>query len=155
MQTRKCLCNWDAQETYLRYDRLRLVPWNAPAVLVVEDDEDIAELLAYSLKKRGFAVAVAHDGVSAFELVKELRPELILLDVLLPRLDGREVCRLIRTNPDKGLAKTPIIMLSALTMPEDIENGLALGANAYFPKPYSVRDVVAAVSEWLLPGKGE
>jgi DNA-binding response OmpR family regulator len=123
-------------------------------VLVVEDDEDIAHLLCYSLRKNRVPVAVAHDGMTAFAIVEQLRPALILLDVMLPRLDGHEVCRLIRSHPDRDLAGTPVVMLSALGTPEDIEKGMGLGANAYFAKPYSVKDVVSATMEWL-GGKGE
>lgn len=122
-------------------------------VLVVEDDEDIAHLLCYSLRKNRVPVAVAHDGLTAFALFEQLRPALVLLDLMLPRIDGREVCRLIRSHPDRDLAGIPVVMLSALGTPEDIEKGMGLGANAYFAKPYSVKDVVAATMEWL--GTGE
>jgi len=125
-------------------------------VLVVEDDEDIAHLLCYSLRKNRVPVAVAHDGMTAFAIVEQLRPALILLDVMLPRLDGHEVCRLIRSHTDRDLAGTPVVMLSALGTPEDIEKGMGLGANAYFAKPYSVKDVVSATMEWLgVKVKGE
>jgi DNA-binding response OmpR family regulator len=123
-------------------------------VLVVEDDEDIAHLLCYSLRKNRVPVAVAHDGLTAFAIVEQLRPALVLLDVMLPRLDGHEVCKLIRSHPDRDLAGTPVVMLSALGAPEDIEKGMGLGANAYFAKPYSVKDVVAATMEWLGNGEG-
>lgn len=124
-------------------------------VLVVEDDEDIAHLLSYSLRKKKVPVAVAHDGMTAFSMVEELRPALVLLDIMLPRLDGHEVCRLIRSHPDRDLAGTPVVMLSALGAPKDIEKGLELGANAYFSKPYSIKDVVMATMEWLGNGEGE
>ena len=123
-------------------------------VLVVEDDEDIAHLLCYSLRKNRVPVAVAHDGMTAFAIVEQLRPALILLDVMLPRLDGHEVCRLIRSHLDRDLAGTPVVMLSALSTPRDIEKGMGLGANAYFAKPYSIKDVVAATMKWL-GGTGE
>jgi len=124
-------------------------------VLVVEDDEDIAHLLSYSLRKNKVPVTVAHDGMTAFAIVEQLRPALILLDVMLPRLDGHQVCRLIRSHPDRDLAGTPVVMLSALGAPADIEKGLELGANAYFAKPYSVKDVVAATMEWLGTDEGK
>lgn len=123
-------------------------------VLVVEDDEDIAHLLCYSLRKKMVPVAVAHDGLTAFALVEQLRPALVLLDVMLPRLDGHQVCRMIRSHPDRDLAETPVVMLSALGAPEDIEKGMGLGANAYFAKPYSVKDVVMATMEWLGDERG-
>jgi len=122
-------------------------------VLVVEDDEDIAQLLCYSLRKKSVPVAIAHDGLTAFAIVEQLRPALVLLDVMLPRLDGHELCHLIRTHSDRNLAGTPVVMLSALGSKEDIEKGLRLGANAYFAKPYSVKDVVLATMVWL--GNGE
>lgn len=127
---------------------------NPGLVLVVEDDEDIAYLLCYSLRKNKVSVAVAHDGMTAIAIVEQRRPSLVLLDVMLPRLDGHEVCRLIRSHPDQELARTPVVMLSALGAPEDIEKGMGLGANAYFAKPYSVKDVVAATMEWLGNGEG-
>ncbi|MHB1183177.1 MAG: response regulator transcription factor [Desulfobulbia bacterium] len=126
-----------------------MIQQEAGMVLVVEDDEDIAQLLCYSLRKNRVPVAVAHDGLTAFALVEELRPALVLLDLMLPRLDGHEVCRMIRSHPDRDLAGTPVVMLSALGTPEDIEKGMGLGANAYFAKPYSVKDVVSATMEWL------
>lgn len=124
-------------------------------VLVVEDDEDIAQLLCYSLRKKRVLVATAHDGLTAFALVEQLRPSLVLLDVMLPCLDGHEVCRLIRSHPDRDLAGIPVLMLSALGGPQDIEKGLELGANAYIAKPYSVKDVVNATLEWLENGEAK
>ena len=118
-------------------------------VLVVEDDEDIAQLLCYSLRKKMVPVAVAHDGLTALAIVEQLRPALGLLDVMLPRLDGHELCKLIRSHPDRDLAEIPVVMLSALGAPQDIEKGMEMGANAYFAKPYSVKDVVMATLEWL------
>ena len=126
-----------------------MIQQEAGMVLVVEDDEDIAQLLCYSLRKNRVPVAVAHDALTAFALVEQLRPALVLLDLMLPRIDGHEVCRLIRSHPDRDLAGTPVVMLSALGTPEDIEKGMGLGANAYFAKPYSVKDVVSATMEWL------
>ena len=121
-------------------------------VLVVEDDEDIAQLLCYSLRKKKVPVAIAHDGLTAFALVEQLRPALVLLDIMLPRIDGHEVCRLIRSHLDRDLAGTPVVMLSALGTREDIDKGIGLGANAYFAKPYSVKEVVMAAMLWLEKG---
>lgn len=132
-----------------------MIPQEPGMVLVVEDDEDIAHLLCYSLRKNRVPVAVAHDGLTAFALVEQLRPALILLDLMLPRINGHEVCRLIRSHPDRDLAGIPVVMLSALGTPEDIEKGMGLGANAYFAKPYSVKDVVSATMEWLGTGEAQ
>ena len=132
-----------------------MIPQEPGMVLVVEDDEDIAHLLCYSLRKNRVPVAVAHDGLTAFALVEQLRPALVLLDLMLPRIDGHEVCKLIRSHPDRDLAGIPVVMLSALGTPEDIEKGMGLGANAYFAKPYSVKDVVSATMEWLGTGEAQ
>lgn len=118
-------------------------------VLVVEDDEDIAEMLCYALLKKGVRVAVAHDGLTAFALAENLRPDLILLDVMLPRMSGLAVCRMLRDHHDQELARMPVVMLSALSGPDDIERGMAMGASGYFTKPYTIRDVVAATLEWV------
>ena len=132
--------------------RENIFPREPGMVLVVED---IAQLLCYSLRKKMVPVAIAHDGLTAFALVEQLRPALVLLDIMLPRLDGHEVCRMIRSHSDQDLAGTPVVMLSALGAPKDIEKGMGMGANAYFAKPYSVKDVVNATMKWLGNGAAQ
>lgn len=118
-------------------------------VLIVEDDVYIAELLGYWFRRAGFSTRTAEDGLAACSMVEQERPDTILLDLMLPGLDGREVCRLIRHHRDPHIAATPIIMLSALSSPEDKANGLLLGADLYLTKPYSIRDVLHATRSLL------
>ncbi|MGV1098385.1 response regulator transcription factor [Thiovibrio sp. JS02] len=152
MQTEISANHEAAQGDLPEQDRQRLEQGKDRPVLVVEDDEDIAELLRYSLTRRGVEVVVAHDGMAGFDLAEEKRPGVILLDIMLPNLNGHEVCRLIRAHPDRGLARTPIIMLSALAGHGDIAKGMALGANGYFTKPYEIKEVVRAVRDCLALG---
>ena len=110
-------------------------------ILIVEDEVELAEVLEYNLRRSGFDVLTAHDGLSACRLVGAERPDLILLDLLLPDLDGWEICRLIRGHHDAELASTPIMMMTALGSLDDRLRGLELGADAYLAKPYSVKEV--------------
>jgi len=111
-------------------------------VLIVEDEPEIAESLEYCLNRAGFDTLIAQDGMAACRMIGERRPHLILLDILLPLLDGWEVCRLVRSHPDPQDASVPIIMLTALSAPQEKFRGLELGADAYLPKPFSMREVV-------------
>jgi len=111
-------------------------------ILIVEDQPDLAALLEYQLQAQGYATLLAEDGLSACRLAGSEQPDLILLDILLPDLDGWEVCRLIRGRRDEPLGSVPIIMLTALGSMNDRLRGLELGADAFIPKPYSVREVV-------------
>jgi DNA-binding response OmpR family regulator len=127
-------------------------------ILVVEDEPELAELLAGFLQRRGFATRIAGDGLTACRLTEEFRPHLILLDILMPGIDGWEVCRLIRRVPDRRLANIPIIMVSALNSPEDRSKGIELGAEDYIPKPYRFSELVTRIGEVLAqtrrPAKG-
>lgn len=117
------------------------------AILVVEDEPEIREPLCHSLRRAGYIVFEAEDGLSACRIIGSQLPDLILLDIMLPDLDGWEICRLLRQHPDEKVASTPVIMLTALNSPEDKLHGLQLGADAYLPKPYSQQEVL------LLSGK--
>ena len=119
----------------------RPVAATAGKVLIVEDEAELAEVLEYNLRRSGFRVLTAHDGLSACRLIGAERPELILLDLLLPDLDGWEICRLIRGHHDAALAATPIVMMTALGSLDDRLRGLELGADAYLAKPYSIKEV--------------
>jgi signal transduction histidine kinase len=118
-------------------------------ILIVEDEEELAELLAYNLRKEGYSVLCAHDGLNACRLAGAERPDLILLDILLPDLDGWEICRLIRAHQDADLATTPIVMLTALGALDDRLKGLELGADAYLAKPYVLRELLVRVRQLL------
>lgn len=109
-------------------------------VLVVEDDLDSASILEAYLRKEGFAVAVAHDGERAVQLHAQWRPDLVLLDVMLPRLGGTEVLSAIRRAGD-----TPVIMVTAIGDEPDKLGALRYGADDYVVKPYSPKEVVARV----------
>ena len=109
-------------------------------VLVVEDDDNIAELLRLYLQKDGFEVSHAADGGKAVEMAKEIQPDLVLLDIMLPVMDGWQVCRELRKT-----MKMPIIMLTAKGETEDKVSGLEMGADDYIVKPFEVKELLARV----------
>ena len=118
-------------------------------VLVVEDDNNIAELLRLYLQKDGFEVSHAADGGKAVEMAKEIQPDLVLLDIMLPVMDGWQVCREVRKFSDK-----PIIMLTAKGETFDKVLGLELGADDYVVKPFDAKEVVARVKAVLRRSAG-
>ncbi|MGI8752754.1 MAG: response regulator [Acidimicrobiales bacterium] len=109
-----------------------------PTVLVVEDEESFIEALVVGLKREGFLVRVARDGVEGIEMFEQVRPDLILLDVWLPRMSGIDVCREVRTR-----SRVPIIMVTAKSSEIDTVVGLEVGADDYVTKPYRLRELVA------------
>jgi two-component system alkaline phosphatase synthesis response regulator PhoP len=112
-------------------------------IFVVEDEEGILELLRYNLTREGFAVACAADGEDAVKAIPRKLPDLILLDLMLPGLDGLEVCRMLKKNPKT--AGIPIVMVTAKGEESDIVAGLELGADDYITKPFSMKVLVARV----------
>jgi two-component system phosphate regulon response regulator PhoB len=116
-------------------------------ILVVEDERDILELLRYNLEKDGFTVDTAASGEAALMRVRSQRPDLILLDLMLPGLDGLDVCRAVRG--DASTAGVPIIMLTAKSEDADMVAGLELGADDYITKPFSPRVLIARVKSVL------
>jgi signal transduction histidine kinase len=112
------------------------------AILVVEDEPEILAPLCHTLRRAGYIVFEAEDGLSACRIIGSQHPDLILLDIMLPDLDGWEVCRMLRQHPERRISTTPVIMLTALNSPEDKLHGLELGADAYLPKPYSQQEVL-------------
>jgi two-component system alkaline phosphatase synthesis response regulator PhoP len=112
-------------------------------ILIVDDEKDIVDLISYNLEKEGFATVKAYDGESALELVKAKRPDMVLLDLMLPGIRGLEVCKFIRKNPEtEGL---PIIMLTAKGDQVDKILGFEMGADDYVTKPFNVRELIARV----------
>ncbi len=109
-------------------------------VLVVEDEESFVDALTVGLRREGFRVRVARDGAEALALFDSVRPDLVLLDVMLPRISGLDVCREIRRR-----SGVPIIMVSARTSEIDTVVGLEVGADDYVPKPYRLRELVARI----------
>jgi DNA-binding response OmpR family regulator len=109
-------------------------------ILIVDDDRKTAELLRLYLEREGYAVLLAHDGRAALELARQRSPDLLVLDLMLPMVDGLDVCRILRAE-----TRVPIIMLTARTTEDDKLLGLDLGADDYITKPFSPREVVARV----------
>jgi DNA-binding response OmpR family regulator len=111
-----------------------------PTVLLVEDEQTLSETLRYNLEREGYGVFVAGDGVQGLELARRERPDLVILDVMLPRLDGFSVCRILRQESD-----VPILMLTARQDEVDRIAGLELGADDYVSKPFSLGELLARV----------
>ena len=113
-------------------------------VLVVEDEENLLEALKYNLEREGYEVRAAEDGEQGLEVARQARPDIILLDVMLPKLDGLEVCRILRRETD-----VPILMLTARGEEIDRVVGLEIGADDYVTKPFSMRELMVRVRNML------
>jgi len=112
-------------------------------ILLIEDDADLFSLLRYNLEKEGFSLTGQQTGKGAIELCRQVRPDLILLDIMLPDSDGLDICKGIRKDPD--LAGIPIIFLTARASETDRIVGLEIGANDYVVKPFFVRELIARI----------
>jgi two-component system phosphate regulon response regulator PhoB len=112
-------------------------------VLVVEDDEDILELVRYNLAKEGYQVTCAGSGEEALDRVRSKRPDLVVLDLMLPGIDGLEVCKLLKKDPKTE--HVPVVMLTAKGEEADVVAGLELGADDYVTKPFSPRVLIARI----------
>jgi len=119
----------------------------ARSVLVVDDEPNIVLSLEFLMRQAGYAVRVARDGEAALEAVNAEAPELILLDVMMPKRDGFDVCQTIRANP--AWNKVKIVLLTAKGREIEREKGMALGADDYITKPFSTREVVQRVKQLL------
>ncbi|GAA4253190.1 response regulator [Azospirillum formosense] len=118
-----------------------------PTILVADDEPSIVLSLQVLLQKAGFAVRIARNGEEALESVAESTPDLILLDAMMPRRDGFDVCQSLRANP--AYQSLPIIMLTAKSRDVERQKGMALGATDYITKPFSTRDLVTTVRKYL------
>ncbi len=116
----------------------------AEKILVVDDEVSLQETLTYKLQKEGYQVEVAGDGITALELARTTKPDLVILDVMLPGMDGFEVCRTLRQETN-----TPVLMLTARDDEIDRVVGLEVGADDYLPKPFSMRELIARVKALL------
>ncbi len=116
-------------------------------VLIAEDEPNIVISLEFLLKEAGYEVAVARDGAEAIRLAGASRPDLVVLDLMLPSVNGFEVCRWIRSNPETR--DTKVLMLTARGRESEMEKGLASGANAYLTKPFATRELMDKVAELL------
>lgn len=116
-------------------------------ILIIDDEQDILDLLSYNLKKEGFSILTAKDGISAKEAARKTSPDLIILDLMLPGIDGLELCRFLKK--DSKTASIPIIMLTAKGQEMDKVTGLEMGADDYVTKPFSVKEITARVKALL------
>lgn len=116
-------------------------------ILIVDDEPNIVISLEFLMKKEGFAVAVATDGEAALGEVARFAPDLILLDVMMPKKSGYEVCQQLKADP--GTAAIKVVMLTAKGRETEVAKGMALGADAYVTKPFSTKDLVALVKSLL------
>lgn len=119
----------------------------AKKILIVDDEPNIVISLEFLMKKEGFAVAVANDGDEALAQVASFNPDLLLLDVMMPKKSGFEVCEALRADPERAGLK--IVMLTAKGRDTEMAKGLAIGADAYVTKPFSTKELVDKVREML------
>ena len=119
----------------------------AKEILIVDDEPNVAVPIQFLMEQQGYRVMIAGRGEDALDLIYQYKPDLLLLDIMLPGIDGYEVCEIVRLNPN--FRKVKIIFLTAKGREEEIAKGLALGADAYITKPYSNAELVAKVKELL------
>ncbi|WP_022822941.1 response regulator transcription factor [Hymenobacter norwichensis] len=117
-------------------------------ILIVDDEPNIVMSLEFLMRKNGYAVSIARNGTEAIEAVDRAPVDVVLLDIMMPDVDGYQVCRYIRARPDR--AGTRIVFLSAKTKEADIQKGYEAGADLYIPKPFSTRQLMAKVQELLV-----
>ncbi|WP_375561347.1 response regulator transcription factor [Bernardetia sp. OM2101] len=115
-------------------------------ILIADDEPNILLSLDFLMRKNGYEVFVARDGKEAVEIIKKQKPNAVILDIMMPEMDGYEVCQFIRNNEE--LKSTKVIFLSAKTQPSDIEKGLKM-ADSYITKPFSTKDIVNEVKKLL------
>ncbi len=116
-------------------------------VLIVEDEADVVDLLRYNLNKAGFSVLIANDGLQGLEMARANRPDVVVLDLMLPGMDGKTVCRSLKSDPETE--SLPILMLTAKSEPAERVQGLEIGADDYVTKPFSPRELVLRVQGLL------
>jgi DNA-binding response OmpR family regulator len=118
-----------------------------PVILAADDEDDILELIAFRLEHSGYTVLQAHDGAEALELARSSQPDLAVLDVMMPKMDGIELTR--RLREDEATNKMPIILLTARTQEADIQRGFDAGADDYMRKPFSPQELRSRVQAIL------
>lgn len=116
-------------------------------LLIADDEPNIVISIEFLMKREGFEVLVAHDGAEALEKIRAERPDIVLLDVMMPKKNGFDVCQEVRA--DAALAGTRILMLTAKGRDTEVAKGLALGADAYVTKPFSTKELVEKVKQLL------
>jgi len=120
---------------------------NTPAILLVDDEPNIVMSLEFLMRKNGYQVGIARNGTEALAAIDQTPYDLVLLDVMMPDVDGYQVCRQLRQRPDR--AATKVIFLSAKSQPADVQKGYEAGADLYIPKPFSTRQLMQKVRELL------
>jgi signal transduction histidine kinase len=118
-------------------------------ILIVDDEKDLVDMLAYTLERKGYHPIRAYDGFEAREKIESEKPELLVLDLMMPNLDGWELCRLIRKSQNKAVRQMGILMLTARAMPEDRVYGLEIGADDYLTKPFSLNELIIRVEKLM------
>jgi len=118
-----------------------------PDILIIDDEKDIVETIEYNLKKEGFSTHKSFDGINGLRLIKEINPDLVILDLMLPGMSGIEVCKAAKKN--EKTSKIPIIMLTAKKQEVDKIVGLEVGADDYIVKPFSMKELVARIKAIL------
>jgi DNA-binding response OmpR family regulator len=118
-----------------------------PVILAADDDEDILELVTFRLERSGYTVLQARDGEEAFQLAKEKKPDLAVLDVMMPKMDGFELTRRLRA--EEATSRIPIILLTARAQDADLQQGFDAGADDYIRKPFSPQELRARVQSIL------
>lgn len=116
-------------------------------IIIADDEHKILMSLEYSFKKNGYDVYIARDGTEVLEFLKTMIPDVILLDIMMPNLDGFSTLNIIKQ--DEKLKDTKVIFLSAKNNPKDIEKGLEIGADAYVTKPYSIKKLMQMIEEMV------
>jgi two-component system, OmpR family, alkaline phosphatase synthesis response regulator PhoP len=119
----------------------------ANRVLIVDDEQNIVISLEFMMKREGYEVSIAQDGQEAIEMIRAEMPDLVLLDVMMPKKSGFEVCQEVRADP--GLRSVRILMLTAKGRETEVAKGLAVGADAYITKPFSTKELVERVRAML------
>ena len=118
-----------------------------PHILIVDDEPNIVMSLEFLMRKNGYQVGIARNGTEALAAIDQLPYDLVLLDIMMPDVDGLEVCRQLRARPDR--AATKVVFLSAKSRDADVQKGYEAGADLYIPKPFSTRQLMEKVRELL------
>lgn len=118
---------------------------NMKKIIIADDEHKILMSLEYSFRKNGYDVFIARDGTEVLEFMKTMTPDIILLDIMMPNLDGYSTLEIIKQ--DEKLKNTKVIFLSAKNNPKDIEKGLSMGADAYVTKPYSIKKLMQQIED--------
>lgn len=119
-------------------------------ILAIDDNEDIRDLLKFVLEKEGYAVTTACDGVAGLSLIKEMKPDAVLLDVMMPEFSGFDVLDAMRKDKDAKVRRIPVLMITAKSTTEDVDQAIDLGANSYIVKPFRPAKLIEKVHALFL-----